>query len=105
MINSAILLSLAALPQGPHGESPQFHAPVRLQAGAEYVKVEAPGYAAPCFYDVNGDGKKDLIVGQFRDGKMQVLLGEGSQQSGLPRLKQSTWLEAEGAIAEVPGVW
>ena len=105
MINTTILLSLAALPQGPRQESPQFHQPVRLKAGAEYVKVEAPGYAAPTWHDVNGDGKKDLVVGQFRGGKMQIFLGEALHKSGLPKLQKGSWLQAEGDVAEVPGVW
>ena len=105
MIYTTILLSLAALPQGPREESPQFHAPVRLKSGADFIKVEAPGYAAPCWHDVNGDGKKDLIVGQFLDGKMHLLLGEGHLQDGAPMLKVGGWLQAEGETAQVPGVW
>jgi hypothetical protein len=97
MLTSLLLtpLCFAAAPQGP-----QFAPPVRLKAGADYVKVEAPGYAAPCWFDVDGDGRKDLVVGQFKGGKMKVHrnLGEG-------RLAEGKWLEAGGAIAEVPGVW
>ena len=67
----------------------EFERCVRLQGGNEPVRVESPGYAAPCWADVDGDGKKDLLVGQFHDGK----LAEGS------------WLKAGGKIAQVPGVW
>jgi hypothetical protein len=102
---TTILMSLAVLPQGPRVESPQFHLPVRLKAGTDHIKVEAPGYAAPCWHDLNGDGHKDLIVGQFADGKMQVLLSNGVLKEGVPTFKPSTWLQAEGAVAEVPGVW
>lgn len=78
----------------------QFAPPVRLTAGGEPVKVEAPGYAAPCWADVTGDGKKDLLVGQFNGGKIRVFknLGQGKLEAG-------KWLEAEGDVAEVPGVW
>lgn len=85
----------AVLPQGP-----QFEAPVRLKAGEAFIQVEAPGYACPSWADVDGDGKKDLVVGQFRKGAMKVYrnLGDG-------KLAEGKWLEAGGKVAEVPGVW
>jgi FG-GAP-like repeat len=73
---------------------------VRLKAGGAAVRVEAPGYAAPCLADVDGDGKLDLLVGQFRQGKIQVFKGLGAG-----KFATGTWLQAEGKAAEVPGVW
>jgi hypothetical protein len=80
--------------------SPEFDRPVRLMGGSEYVRVESPGYAAPCWADIDRDGKKDLLVGQFNQGKIKVYknLGEGKLAAG-------AWLQAEGNVAEVPGVW
>jgi hypothetical protein len=77
-----------------------FTEPVRLKAADAHVRVESPGYAAPCWHDVDGDGKKDLVVGQFNDGKMRIYrnLGEG-------KLAEGRWLEAAGSVAEVPGIW
>jgi hypothetical protein len=73
---------------------------VRLQADGAAIRVEEPGYAAPCWADVNGDGKKDLLVGQFNGGKIRVFenLGDGKLAAG-------RWLMAGGKAAEVPGVW
>jgi hypothetical protein len=78
----------------------EFHPPVRVSAGPEPVRVEAPGYAAPCWADVDGDGKKDLLVGQFSQGKIRVYKNLGDD-----KLAAGEWLLAEGAVAEVPGVW
>jgi hypothetical protein len=78
----------------------EFKPPVRLTAEGEAVRVESPGYAAPCWADIDGDGKKDLLVGQFRSGKIRLHknLGDG-------KLARGEWLQAGGADAEVPGVW
>lgn len=77
-----------------------FEAPVRLKADGVPVRVESPGYAAPCRADIDGDGKKDLLVGQFHQGKIRVYrnIGDGKLAAG-------EWLMAEGSVAEVPGVW
>jgi FG-GAP repeat len=78
----------------------EFERPVRLTADGAPVRVESPGYAAPCWADVDGDGKADLLVGQFRQGKIKVFknLGGGKLAAG-------DWLRAGGQVAEVPGVW
>ncbi|MGO9471409.1 MAG: FG-GAP-like repeat-containing protein [Isosphaeraceae bacterium] len=82
------------------GCSSQFQPPTRLTAGGVPVRVDSPGYAAPCWADVDGDGKKDLLVGQYDGGMIRVYknLGEGN-------LATEQWLMADGAPAEVPGIW
>lgn len=77
-----------------------FEAPTRIKAGGSYVRTEAPGYAAPAWHDVDGDGRRDLIVGQFTGGKMQVY-----KSTGAGAFAAGEWLEAGGDVAEVPGVW
>jgi len=78
----------------------EFEKPVRLKGGADFIKVEAPGWAAPCWADIDKDGKPDLLVGQFNKGKIAVYKGLGDG-----KLAAQDWLKAEGAVAEVPGVW
>ncbi len=78
----------------------EFAAPVRLKADGVPIRVERPGYAAPCLADVDGDGKMDLLVGQFNGGKIQLFKGLGGG-----KFAKGTWLQADGKVAEVPGVW
>ncbi len=78
----------------------EFEAPVQLKGGGESVNVESPGYAAPCWADIDGDGKKDLLVGQFRQGKIRVYKNLGGR-----KLAAGEWLTADGKVVEVPGVW
>jgi hypothetical protein len=77
-----------------------FESPVRLMSGDAAIRVESPGYAAPCWADLKGDGKVSLLVGQFNDGKIRVfkhLEGE--------KFAPGVWLKAGRKVAEVPGVW
>jgi hypothetical protein len=80
--------------------SVRFAAPQRLKAGGKYVRTEEPGWAAPCWHDVDRDGRKDLAVGQFAGGKILICRAE---KDGA--LAAGTWLEADGEVASVPGVW
>lgn len=80
--------------------SVEFAAPERLTAAGQPIGVEAPGYACPSWFDVDGDGKKDLVVGQFNGGKMAL-----HKNLGGGKLAPREWLQADGEVAEVPGVW
>lgn len=81
-------------------QAAEFEEPVLLKAAGEPIGVESPGYAAPCWADIDGDGKEELLVGQFSKGKIKVY-----QHLGDLEFAEGEWLEAEGEIAEVPGVW
>ncbi len=82
------------------GSAADFEKPVRLKAGGAVIAVEEPGYAAPSWADINGDGKPVLLVGQFNQGKIQVFKHLGGQ-----KFAPSKWLQAGGKDAEIPGVW
>lgn len=77
-----------------------FSDPVQLMAGDQPVKVEAPGYACPALADMDGDGKKELLVGQFNQGKIKVF----SQQEK-HNFDSGQWLMTGDVPAEIPGVW
>ena len=78
----------------------EFQPPVRLMAGDAAVRVESPGYAAPCLADIDADGKKELLVGQFAKGKIRVFKHREGE-----KFEPGEWLMAGGEVAQVPGVW
>ena len=95
---AAIIFGSAAFVKGAEAE---FEAPVMLKtASDEAISVDYPGYAAPCWADLNGDGKMELLVGQFDGGQIKVYEHQGNLKFGAGK-----WLEADGKAAEVPGVW
>ena len=97
----ALSASLMAPGQGAIQQSAiEFAAPVRVAAGGVPIQTETPGYASPAWHDVNGDGREDLVVGQYAGGKMSVYLRaeDGSFGGG-------EWLQAGGEVAQVAGVW
>jgi hypothetical protein len=96
-----LLLSAALVTGGvTTAVAADFQPPVRLLADGKAIRVESPGYACPCWADLQGDGKLKLLVGQFNGGKIKVYDHLGAENFG-----PGQWLKAEGKIAEVPGVW
>ena len=54
-------------PRARPAVSYRFAPPVRLEAAGKPIDTEV-GHAAPLVVDFDGDGKNDLLVGQFGDG-------------------------------------
>jgi hypothetical protein len=75
-----------------------FYPPIRLKAGDAAIRVESPGYAAPCWANFNG--KTHLLVGQFNGGKIHAF-----EHLRAEMFAPGQWLQAGGKVAEVPGLW
>ncbi|MCR9245915.1 MAG: VCBS repeat-containing protein [bacterium] len=96
--SAVTLLTPATCPQEP--TPPRFEAAVAIATPAGPVRLEQPGFAAPCLFDVDGDGRRDLVVGQFAGGKIKIY-----RSTGQAKFAAGKWLEVGGKPAEVPGVW
>ena len=88
---------------------------VRLLSGGKPIDVTT-GHAAPYIYDFNGDGKRDLLVGEFGSGRyrgekttdngplanarLRVYLNTGSNK--MPTYNGFKYLQADGENASVP---
>lgn len=103
LVRSILLAAIAASPALIAADA-KFEAPQKLTAGGKVVEVEQPGYAAPSLADMDGDSVPDLLVGQFNKGKIGIYKGTRGKEGKLT-FGERTWLQAEGADAEIPGVW
>jgi len=95
-------------------DSYRFAPGVRLMSGGKPIDVTT-GHASPYVYDFNGDGTRDLLVGEFGSGRfrgettskgslanarLRVYLNVGSNAA--PRYDGFQYLQAGGENASVP---
>jgi hypothetical protein len=81
-------------------DSDELLPPVPIQVGGRPLDVEREGHAAPFVGDVDGDGVRDLLVGQYFEGRLRVYRNVGT--NARPRFEGYTWFEAGGQAGRVP---
>jgi hypothetical protein len=77
------------------------HPPVKLEANGKPIDV-AVGHAAPFVTDWDGDGKADLLVGQFGGGMLNIFLRTARPEGALPVLGSGAVFQAQGEKATIP---
>jgi hypothetical protein len=104
MLNALLLAAVAAAaPAGasaPAGLDPELSPPVRLEAAGKPIESGDVGHAAPFVGDFDGDGKPDLLVGQFEGGKLTVYRNEGTARE--PKLASGQLFKAGADLGVVP---
>lgn len=93
-MKNAMLCALLLLPALALSQSFTFAAPYNLQCAGTTIDVGY--YGAPCVVDWDGDGLKDLILGQFTSGYIRFYKNEGTNAS--PVFNSFTYLYADGVI-------
>ncbi len=82
-------------------QADELEKPFQLMAGDGPMDVGGIGYAAPCVGDFDGDGRRDLLVGQFREGKMRIFLNQGTNKD--PKFgKDYVWFQDGADTGRVP---
>jgi len=101
MLSQRIALALLAVAgPGLAAEPGELLPPVPIQVAGKPLDVERDGHSAPFVGDFDGDGKLDLLVGQYHDGRLRIYRNTGTNAQ--PKFESYTWFEAGGAIARVP---
>ncbi|MFO7639553.1 MAG: hypothetical protein R6X14_09740 [bacterium] len=90
---AGLLLASAAF-----GQVPRFRGPTRIEAGG--VPIDLGYYTAPLMFDWNGDGRKDMIVGQFSYG--QIAFFENVGEDSAPAFDSYEYLQASGQVIQLP---
>jgi hypothetical protein len=73
--------------------------PIPIEAAGTPIDVDV-GHAAPFVGDFDGDGVKDLLVGQFGDGKLRVYRNAGTDAAA--RFEAVTWFRDGKEDGRVP---
>ena len=89
-----VLLATVALAQ-----TPEFDIPVALEANGTPINVGTGGNASPFMIDWNGDGKQDLVLGQYLYGKVRYYENIGENFD--PVFGDFVYLQADGADISV----
>jgi hypothetical protein len=89
---------LAAGPPAPD-HAKELLPPVRLLAAGKPIDTDV-GHAAPFVCDFDGDGVKDLLVGQFGDGVLWVFRNLGTDAN--PKYAAGVKFKDGGKDGRVP---
>ena len=86
---AAVLLAAPAWAE-TSGPRPVLAPAIAVLAAGKPIDV-AVGHAAPCVADLLGEGKAQLLVGQFGEGKLRIYRNAGSVKA--PRFETFEWFQ------------
>jgi len=97
---AAVALPAAAFAANAPAAKSELAAPVQVQAEGKPIDITEVGHAAPFHADFDGDGKRDLLVGQFGGGKLRVYKNTGTEAE--PKFANYEYFKAGADLGTVP---
>jgi len=79
-------------------DPPRFTGPTYILDSG--VPIDVGSYGSPCVYDWSGDGKKDIIIGQFDSGYVRFYRNIGTDIN--PEFNGFQYLYASGSPITLP---
>jgi hypothetical protein len=95
----ATLAGLAAGALAPPARAGELADPVLVRVGGRPIDGEI-GHLAPWLHDLDGDGRRDLLVGQFGGGRLKIYMNVGTDEA--PRFETAVDFMAGGEQGVVP---
>jgi len=93
-----VLVAVALLAPLALGVTPLFIGPELVTDNG--TPIDVGNYGAPAMYDWNLDGVKDLVLGQFTQGKIRLYLNTGPDSA--PQFDGYTFLKSGGVDITLP---
>jgi len=97
--STAVSFLVSSLAMATPWHHQNLHDGTHVLASGSPINVDM-GHAAPFVHDWNGDGKRDLLVGQFHEGKLRVYPNVGADDNLI--FSNVQWFEAGGVEGRVP---
>jgi hypothetical protein len=94
-----LLAPLLVVLSAPSSADSILEPPFRVRDAHGFIDVDI-GHAAPLFVDFDGDGLRDLLVGQFGEGKLRIYKNVGTAQA--PKFDGFTWFKAGEQEGRIP---
>lgn len=83
-------------------QKPTFETPVQIQADGKPISISY-GYAFPTVIDLDKDGLKDLMVGEYRNGG-EIYFYKNIGTEAIPKYAKAQKLMTGSTVLTVPGV-